>query len=577
MKMMLIPGYEELFGVSTVDYENLVKSIPSEVVISVLIMLNNELNAPLPDEQNQERLRNLLSERFSKANYRDLNEAYYKYVQRTQGAYKKDVFGRRYLLEMILKELNHFRSFEIADTTGDDEYNILIAYLMTVDEINKKDYDLFKEAEKLKGDPLFEYRMLWTPTISQIEFSEKPNLVYELFKLIAFLRYALQKYRNHLFEYIHKFGFKNISELVGSIRQIAQTTLQHRVDEVFKKLTYIVPNENLDNSHLVSQSVNIIVGKKEKIWLSDLRKFPMFNTSRNEYMIIDEDIYKKKIYKGPFFELYYKTSLRTKESFNSYSSDVSFGVLEQLCFQNILKAFPTAKHDFLHFDNKSKSVPDCYFRHNKTIILIEFKGYIFPDDLSANPNFEKIKQYIDERFVSNEKGKAKGVGQILNQLRLLKENKFNFDVDYKNKLYQKKIVIYPIIVHTEFHFSMPGISEYLNETLQSKLDEQTKGQFVIKPLNLINLEVLFHFAFHHGDFIKLFSLIERYFEVLKNRKKFYTKHLGIDSFLRSKTSFDEVYRNIFLPEIEKVHKAIDSSLDLAELVGITQEELDEVL
>ena len=105
MKMILVPGYRELFGEPTTTYEDLVKKIPSDAVISVLISLNNELNVPLPEEKNQERLRNLISERFSKENARRLNEAYYKFIRNTKGAYTKDVFGRRYLLEMILKEL----------------------------------------------------------------------------------------------------------------------------------------------------------------------------------------------------------------------------------------------------------------------------------------------------------------------------------------------------------------------------------------------------------------------------------------------------------------------------------------
>lgn len=577
MKMILVPGYTELFGESTQKYEDLIGKIPSEVIISVLITLNNELNAPLPDEKNQDRLRALVSERFSETDSNKLNTAYYRFIRKAQGAYRKDVFGRRYLLEMILKELNQFRSFEITDTTGEDEYNILLGYLLTIDEVNKKDYDLFKEAEQFKSDPLYEYRMLWTPNISQIEFSEKPNPIYELFRLLAFLRFALQNFKSYLTEYTRSFGFKNISQLIGSINQIVQTTLQYRENEILKKLTYIVPNELLDNSHLNSQSVNNIIGTKEKIWLADLRKFPLFDNKRNGYMVIDEDIYKKKAYKGPFFELYYNTTLQKNKSFNTYSTEISSGVLEQLCFQNILKAFPKREHDVLHFDDASESVPDCYFRHNKSIILIEFKGYLFRDDLSANPNFDNIKQYIDERFVANEKGKAKGVGQILNQLTLLKDNKYDFDTDFKNKLHQKSIVIYPVIVHAEFHFSMPGISEYLNEILQSKIDEETKNHFEIKPLVLINLEVLFHFLFHQGNFLKLIELIGRYYKILQSRKQFLTKQPGIDSFLRSKSSFDEIYRSILLAEIEKVHKTADSPIDLVEIVGITQEELDEVL
>lgn len=433
MKLILVPGYREIFESDPPEYTELVKEIPSEAVISILITLNNELNAPLKNSENQQRLRTIFSERFSERNLQRLNSAYNRFLSRTQGKYEQDVFGRRYLLEMILKETNNFRSFEKADTIGDDEFNILLAYLITIDEVNAKDQILLQEALKFKGDPLYDYRILWTPNISQIEFSEYANPVYGFFRLLALLRFSIDNFKEYLIEYIHSFGFINLSQFLASINQVVMSTFQYNKDAKFKKLSFIVPSENVDTSHLRHQSINGLIGEKETIGLSDLRKYPLFDNNRNGYMVIDEDIYKKKTYKGPFFDLFRNTSLHTKKSFNAYSSDISLGVLEQLCFQKILYSLPKIKYDILHFDDGSDSVPDCYYRHNKSIALFEFKGYIFPDDLSANPNFDNIKKYIDLRFVANEKDKPKGVGQIINQLKLLRENEYNFDIELNRK------------------------------------------------------------------------------------------------------------------------------------------------
>ena len=63
----------------------------------------------------------------------------------------------------------------------------------------------------------------------------------------------------------------------------------------------------------------------EKIGLSDIRKYPLYKTENGKFMIIDEDMLIKKIYKGPLFETYYETSLKNvkikgQKTFEDYLS-----------------------------------------------------------------------------------------------------------------------------------------------------------------------------------------------------------------------------------------------------------------
>ncbi len=584
MKLVVVPGYRELFGETKITYEELIKHIPSEIIISVLISLNNELNVPtkeITDSENQKRLRELLSERFTQQQSSYLNNAYYNYGLNTNGTYNAHVFARQYLLVMILKELNNYRDFELEDTTGNDEFNILIAYLLVIDEVNFNNKVLLDEALTHQGDSLLDYRMLWTPSISQYEFNEKTNTVYELFRLIAFSKYTVKYLRGYLKEYLNGFNFKNIAELLCSLYQLSMTTLNYQKDEILKKLNYIKPAEGIDDSHLNLQAINALVGKK-LIVLDDLRKKPFYFNKRNGYMFIDEDIYNKKCYKGPFFELYYNTTLKNyntilkrKMTFNEYSTDISLQVLEKNCFQSLCKALQDQKAQVVKFDdNGIDSFPDCYMRNNKSIMLFEFKGYVFPNALSAKPDFDVIKKYIDERFVENENGKAKGVNQLINQISLLAENKFDFDYHYKENFYQKRLTIYPIIIHSEFHFSMPGVNSYLNELFQFGLTNELKDRFIIKPLILINLEIIFDFVLTGGNFASLEKLFDRYLKIIDDREKRLRKQPSTDNFFRTKSSFDEIYRSVLLKDLKVPKKRNDI---IKELIGISQEEIDEVL
>ncbi len=98
MRMVLVPGYKELFGEPSKTYSEFLSEVPSEVIISILITINNELNAPLPETENQKRLKNLLSRNFSDEQLNTVNFAYRQYSQHTNANYKGDVFARHYLL-----------------------------------------------------------------------------------------------------------------------------------------------------------------------------------------------------------------------------------------------------------------------------------------------------------------------------------------------------------------------------------------------------------------------------------------------------------------------------------------------
>ncbi len=44
MKMIMMPGYRSLFGEPTSSYEEILKEVPSEIIIMLLMSLNAELN-----------------------------------------------------------------------------------------------------------------------------------------------------------------------------------------------------------------------------------------------------------------------------------------------------------------------------------------------------------------------------------------------------------------------------------------------------------------------------------------------------------------------------------------------------
>ena len=574
MELAAIPGYKDLFGTPTITYDELLQNLPSHLVISVLISINAELNAPIPAEENQDRIRQLISFNFSREQLWGLDSAFRRYNQ-IDSSYDKTVFGRRYLIAMILKELNRNFDCEFDEKFIRTEYNFLMAYFLIVDEINEVTHKLSFEAFEKTSEPNGNYRLLWTPLINQYNFSHTTDTPYELSKLLCFSKYTIENLKPFLKEYLISLGFDNLSSFVNSLYQLSTATLHYDKKDPLSKFSRIVPMKGIDDNHLKQLSINSLIGGVDLIQLSDIKKKPLFRNSKEEYLIIDNDIYNQKLYYGPFFDLYYQTKMKNSMNFNSYSTEISKNVLEGIFFKSIMKSLRVSKHDIINFDEENADyAPDCYYRYNKTIFLFEFKANIFADKLISNPSFDEIKAYIDERFIKNKNGKPKGITQLWQHIKLLNENKFIFDEKLNANLNKGKYTIYPIVCYTDNTFSMPGINEYLNDEFANLNSNNFSKRLLIKNVTLINIELLFDFIAHNGNIKKLENLIERYWDILKNRKQKFHKDQKVNSYLTSKSSFADMYSLL----VRQIYKNPSSGLKvdkLKDILGITQAQLDE--
>lgn len=570
--MMLIPGYKNLFGEPKNTYDELVIDMPSDFIVPFFIAINNELNAPQPHHVIQQRLRSVFAEHISPSNLQALEEAFNRFRSIVGDAYQNDVFGRRYIIALICRELSNYRTFEHSSNNPKQAFNLLIAYFLIVDEVNEADEKVNQVSLTKMNEPYGEYRLIWSSMINQYEFNEDINAGFEMFKLLCLSSYFLDNHRTHLKEYLNSLKLKNIAQFFASINNLLSATLDFKTDKQFGLFRHIEPAQGVDDIHLNLQTINKLINASV-LSFNDIKKMPLYKNVSGRYNVIDADAYRKRTYRGPFFEFRSNTTLKDKLTFNSYSREISFEVLEKMCFRSIVKNLKQEEIGFMHFDDHLDNAPDCYYREGNSIFLFEFKGYLFPDTLSANRSFEDIKSYIDQRFVEAEKGKGKGISQILTQIKLLSKDDFKFDEELKN--IEGKITIYPIICHDDFFFSLPGINEYLNVLFSNKIEQQLREKFDIKPLCLINLENLFDLFVRNGHLSKLKDFIDRHHQLTSKFKERRKTDFSIDTSLNSMTSFDETYRVVFLKEQQKVAMN-NPSQKLIASCGITQAKFDEL-
>jgi|APCry1669190288_1035285.scaffolds.fasta_scaffold10242_1 hypothetical protein len=574
MKQKSIPGYRALFGEPFCSCECVLEKMPSSAVLSIAISINNELSFDMPYQKNQHRILSFMGLAYTVEQRLMITSQLQRLQQSGYNEEAYELFHRRYLIAIILKELQRNQSHQVYLPSNGGEFPFLIAYLMTIDEEHAKDQPILAKSLVEIETSLSDYNMIWSNFIRQYQFNESSSPSFEFFKLFVLCKFAYETWRPNLKEYLFSFGFDSIGKLAGSYKQIFDALQLISNDAHLKKLVWINPNPGVTNRHLESMCINSQMGNSNT-GLLDLKKRPLLFSALNGYRVIDHNFLYKHIFKGPFFDLNKNTSLKDVLPFPDYSVMVSKKVMEEVCFKVVLEMLQQNTGTLIP-DNGKDSAPDGYYRDDNIIFLIEFKAYVLNDSFASTPNFEKFKKYIEENFIKKANGKPKGAGQIINQMKLLKQGKLNTDIIHKLDG-SKKYIIYPIICHNDFHFSLPAINEFINASF---IDETYKNDFdcfEIKNLTLINLDWLFDLCIRNGSFQKLKEQIDSYWHTLTERKTACAKVFDHHTYLNSKSSFDEMYQNTFIQQLPNVEDNMNKMNELLDRAGVTQSILNEVI
>lgn len=91
--------------------------------------------------------------------------------------------------------------------------------------------------------------------------------------------------------------------------------------------------------------------------------------------------------------------------------------------------------------------------------------------------------------------KEKGISQLARNIeKLLTSEDLFYKIDAKAKsgmLNLKKMNVYPIIIHTNIYFDIPGINDYLNEIISDRLNPLSDSVKLLKPFTMMNFQYFF--------------------------------------------------------------------------------------
>lgn len=542
MVYKIIPGYSSLYK-EPLTYEECVNGIPSDFIISIAIAINNSLDENWDDRKNQQFAIGIIEKYFTKDQLQGFVKALNEFLQRSNGSPLSAILSRRYLISWIIKELRRNEVKSVNTLEDNWPLNLYKAYLLIIDEINSIDenaaeYEIPEIKQLLQSDYFF-----WAYLNKQHQFNERVSVGYEIIKTFTFLHFAFNQYRGALKEYFQKYSFNTVSEWAYLCLTLIDRF--HSKSDLFQTSGLDLGYQN-NTAFFDDFSIN---GQgNDKIDLLAIKKKPLYILKNDNIGCIDKDFLVKSIFNKVYFGLYHETELKKHIEFNEYSSIIGKNVFERLFFTQIIKSFKS-KGEFVFFDDSTSQCPDAYVRDNNNILLFEFKGNIFRQDIIETSEFEVIKKYIDERFLKNSKKRAKGMFQIMNQLEYIKTGGYDFD-ELKIELGGYKV--YPIICLIDHNFSMPNVNEYLNQIFWQQMGRQDSVS--VEPPTLINLLTLLDIAITGHSFSDLATFIDKYQEGCKKSLELFYSTGKAQHLLESKLSFDDIYYSKFHKDENVVEK-----------------------
>jgi hypothetical protein len=513
MAFVITPSYEDIFSDKRPELSELLSDIPSSVVLRLLSYLDAQLFLNEDIQTQFKLLKNLLK----RQKIDTVISIIHNYGVLKDNAEKTEysVFSRLYIKAFIHYVLINYQEMaSIDDTTPTQELNLFKAYLIISSIKNSETHNIYgTDNEKKEGD--FFPTRTWPLIINQLDVNSKINPIPNIVRGVCLLNYLQyhSNYSKYVESFLNKKGLTNTWEYMMLILNTVQ--LSWEKNDVGTKSYYFTCDEkfnalfdfiSIDQSEYRERYLN----KKEEYSL--LKSKPLFKYD-DKYYVLDWNFMPNKIYEGLIFDFHSESGIKELSTLNTipqFKKLIGLDVTENFIFRTILRAIFSDKYCKLIFPkDNSAGEPDAYYRKGNNIFLFEIKDSFFPTSAIKSSTYEDIKKAIDDKY-NNEK---KGTGQLVKQINRLKDKSYE-EKDYKDlKIKVRNFNIYPIIIYTDKHFGMYGVSNYLIKEFDKKI-EHLKLQKSFKKINDLTFLSLDYLILHskflnNNNFIKILDKLHK--------------------------------------------------------------------
>lgn len=288
---------------------------------------------------------------------------------------------------------------------------------------------------------------------------------------------------------------------------------------------------------------------------------PYIRMKKHHYAITNLTFVVEHIYNSVYFELrrlrkdagfmnddafrqYYTTEFSQKFMFEGY--------VRQCMPSNTLKAVSGSECDTMLEKVKREGLntdgivpPDYYLKVADGCIIFESKDALTNAKVKESRNAEKLFKDIKKKFFENDKGKHKGITQLLDSVEAIQKGTFFFDNVKEDS------VIYPVLVVDNPVYTMRGMHTVLEYMMREECSKRGLRSENIKRLILMDVATLKLYA----DYLNANGLVatfEQYYQHI-NSSGVISKNDPFEMLI----SFTEFMKD---KDIGNMHKVFESLL-----------------
>lgn len=564
MNIALTPYYKDIFDENMPEIQELISDIPTRVIVTYLSYINSKLHLNSSLETQVEIIDEMLR-RQSLEIQTQVRVSLKRFIKKNDNNRNIGFVSNLHVLSLIHKALCNYKEFEFVDTTPEQELNIFKAYLVVVDQkVNETSEAYLRERE----DNDFFPKHTWPILLNQMEATPRYDPISDLVRAMCFFNFLEyhSKHSNYVTNFLNKCGHKSTWEYVLSLMNI----IKQRWDNENKNTAFSFNCD--DNTKSLYESLCIdpttygLAFKYKEENHSLMKASPLFKYE-DRYIVLDWSYFYNKLYDGLIFDFFDRSGIKEVVDLNTipkFKKFIGKEITEGFTFQKLLTGIFHRKHTSLIFpDDNSKGEPDAYYRENNKVILFEIKDSFFAGGVLTSHSYRQIRSEIDKKY-NNPK---KGTGQLLKQIQKLEKLSFEKKAYSELRKKPRNFIIYPVIIYTDVHFSMPGVSNYINQEFEKQLSSSNlkKSFRRINKLTFINLS----FIIKYYKYIKekgFVYIIENFHHELERRRKKHEFKREVNFLFRYNIPPDQIIA-------ETIDNGSNNKMDfeeLAQLLNLTE-------
>lgn len=371
---------------------------------------------------------------------------------------------------------------------AEEELRLIKAYLLVSEKWTKKEIEHLSQRPQNESE-MVAYVLPFQMTHNEIQSYK--DFRPQTFKALLFFQFIEQDdtLKEHLPDFLAQYGLSNWKEYLKN------TIVPYVISLSGSRSTVLVFKEEnkLETDYWDTFCIEV-EGYLAKADFLKLRENPVFKLQPLHYLYFNYNFIIDKLFQALQFVF---SKLLIEKGVVSDFGDFKSKFYSETFSENYL-LYKTIEHCIANQTNivslngeelaekLGEKGPDYYIRVNNHILLIEFKDVLMGAEPKVSYDFDEISTEINKKLVQNEKGKAKGVGQLSKFINNIPEKGYDFD-----KVEEDNLIFYPLLLVTDSAFNLFGINYLLENKFRAQLQENNKRE--VKHLSLLHFDTLLMF------------------------------------------------------------------------------------